>query len=167
MKIRAVTKGDGAQLIALFSALDSETQFMMFEPGERQTNIEQQEKYISDFVATSSKSMFVAIDEASLEIAGFISGIGGGVSRNKHSIYCVVGLRQKYSGQGIGKQLLNTLISWAELNHFHRIELTVMEHNKKAISLYKSCGFEVEGIKRNSMNVGDSYINEFYMSKLI
>ena len=167
MKIREVAKGDGEQLIELFSALDSETQFMMFEPGERQASTEQQEQQISDFVATSSKSMFIAVDETLREIAGFIVGIGGGFSRNKHSIYCVIGLRKKYSGQGIGRQLLNTLIAWAESNQFHRIDLTVMEHNEKAIGLYKSCGFEVEGIKRDSMKVDDRYINEFYMSKLI
>jgi len=70
-------------------------------------------------------------------------------------------------GKGIGSQLLQTFIDWATAHQFHRIELTVMESNIRAQSLYKNAGFEIEGIKQNSLNVDGHYVNEYYMAKLI
>ena len=100
-------------------------------------------------------------------INGFLVAVGGTLNRNKHSLYCVLGIRQNYTGNGVGLKLLLEMESWAKSNQFHRLELTVMEHNSRAISLYKSFGFEVEGLKKNSLKVNGQYVNEHYMSKLI
>ena len=35
------------------------------------------------------------------------------------------------------------------------------------IALYKKSGFEIEGIKRHSLIIGDKCMNEYYMSKII
>ncbi|MGG2015707.1 hypothetical protein [Bacillus sp. S10(2024)] len=35
------------------------------------------------------------------------------------------------------------------------------------IALYKKSGFEIEGIKRHSLIIGDEFINEYYMSKIM
>ncbi|WP_252179494.1 GNAT family N-acetyltransferase [Endozoicomonas sp. 4G] len=140
---------------------------MLYEPDERKTTIEQQRNIISGFSDSESKTMLVAIDSGSDEIAGFTVGIGNELSRNKHTVYCVIGVLQKFTGKGFGKTLLKSLELWAKENGIHRIELTVMEHNTRAISLYKSFGFEVEGVKRKSLKVNGDYVNELYMSKLI
>lgn len=42
-----------------------------------------------------------------------------------------------------------------------------MENNEAGIALYKKMGFDIEGIKRNSLYVDGQYINEYYMSKLL
>ena len=47
---------------------------------------------------------------------------------------------QQFTGQGVGKQLMNKLESWAIESGIHRLELTVMEHNERAIKLYKAFG---------------------------
>lgn len=51
-------------------------------------------------------------------------------------------------------------------NGVHRLELTVMENNESGVALYKKMGFDIEGMKRDSLYDGQ-YINEYYMSKLL
>lgn len=167
MNIRKVEKKDSAQLIDLFKSLDSETEFMLLEAGERSTSISEQEQIINDFQSSPSKLMRVFESSENNTINGFLVAVGGTSNRNRHSLYCVLGIRQNYTGNGVGLKLLLEMESWAKSNQFHRLELTVMEHNSRAISLYKSFGFEVEGLKKNSLKVNGKYVNELYMSKLI
>ncbi len=42
-----------------------------------------------------------------------------------------------------------------------------MENNPGAYALYRKMGFEVEGVKKDSLLVNGEYINDIYMSKLI
>ena len=165
MKIRKSVIDDASGLVALFGKLDCETDFMMLEPGERKITIEKEQQQLRSIKESKNQEMFVAEIEGS--IVGFIMGRGGSANRNRHSLYIVVGVFQAYWGCGIGKQLMRTLESWALENGFHRLELTVMSHNERAVVLYVKCGFEPEGVKRDSLLVNGKYVNEFYMSKLI
>jgi RimJ/RimL family protein N-acetyltransferase len=40
-----------------------------------------------------------------------------------------------------------------------------MVHNEAAVSLYKKMGFEIEGIKKKSLNIEGKYLDEYYMGK--
>ncbi|UIP29096.1 GNAT family N-acetyltransferase [Photobacterium sp. TLY01] len=166
MIIRQVSLNDAEKLVALFHLLDTETAFMLFEPGERQLTAEQQRKQLSEFVDSNQQTMFVAENDAG-EIAGFIVGVGGKMNRIRHSLYCVIGLRNSAQGKGIGRQLMTTLEAWASHHDFHRLELTVMAHNARARQLYTSAGFSEEGIKRDAMRVDGKYVDEIYMAKLL
>lgn len=43
----------------------------------------------------------------------------------------------------------------------------VIAHNEVALSLYKKMGFEIEGVKRDSLYVDGEFVDEYYMSKLL
>ncbi|MFW1531326.1 GNAT family protein [Vibrio parahaemolyticus] len=165
MKIREVCVSDAESILELMLQLDSETKFMMLEKDERETTIEQQKQILDSFVENNTKSMFVLSDD--FGVHGFVAGIGNSANRNRHSMYCVMGIKQSASGKGYGKKLLGCLETWAVERDFTRLELTVMCHNERAYNLYLSQGFEVEGTKRNSLKVDGQYVNEFYMSKLL
>lgn len=166
MLIRKVALHDAEGLVALFHLLDTETAFMLFEPGERQLTIEQQRKQLSEFVDSSQQTMFVAENEVG-EVIGFIVGVGGKMNRIRHSLYCAIGIRKSAQGKGVGRQLMASLETWACHHAFHRMELTVMAHNAPARHLYKAAGFDEEGIKRDAMRVDGKYIDEIYMAKLL
>ncbi|WP_045608836.1 GNAT family N-acetyltransferase [Vibrio vulnificus] len=165
MQIREVRESDAQSLLDLMYQLDRESKFMMLEEGERTTTLEQQAKILESFSESASKAMFVISGEN--EVYGFAAGIGNTANRNRHSMYCVMGIKQSASGNGYGKQLLEHLETWAAGQEFTRLELTVMCHNDRAFNLYRKYGFEVEGTKRNSLKVDGHYVDEFYMSKLL
>jgi RimJ/RimL family protein N-acetyltransferase len=165
MQIREVRASDAQSVLSLMYQLDRESKFMMLEEGERSTTLEQQEKILESFCESNSKTMFVISDGQ--EVYGFAAGIGNTANRNRHSMYCVMGIKQLTSGRGYGKQLLEHLEAWALTQDFTRLELTVMCHNEGAFNLYNKHGFEIEGTKRNSLKVDGQYVDEFYMSKLL
>jgi len=165
MTIRKTTPNDTAELIELFGKLDQETSFMLMEPGERELPIEKQMEIINELSNPKSGVLFAAIEKK--VIVGFLGGRRGTANRNKHSIHITMGVLTTYWGKGIGRQLLQTFIEWGIKNQLHRIELTVMEHNSRALSLYKKTGFGIEGIKQDSLKINSRYVNEYHMAKLI
>lgn len=138
---------------------------MMLEPGERTTTVEEQRKRIQNILASENQMMFVVEDETRL--VGYLGAYGGGYTRNRHSAYVVTGILQEYAGRGLGKQLFQALDAWALQHKLRRLELTVMCHNERAVHLYRKMGFEIEGIKRDSLRVGERYVDEYYMARIV
>jgi RimJ/RimL family protein N-acetyltransferase len=56
---------------------------------------------------------------------------------------------------------------WAVEQGIHRLELTVMVHNQRAIDLYEKVGFQREGRKRDALLVGGEYVDEYVMGRLL
>ena len=163
MEIRKIQMEDAYNYLDMLLNLDNETKFMMFEPGERPTDINIA-KNIIDKSINGDNLVLVAIDGEN--IIGFLSVQKGGHKRIKHIGYVVVGIREKYRSMGIGSKLFSELDIWAIENKITRLELSVICSNTIAKHLYEKNGFEVEGIKRNAMLIDDEYVDEFYMAKI-
>jgi RimJ/RimL family protein N-acetyltransferase len=69
--------------------------------------------------------------------------------------------------KGYGKQLINKLleIGFNDLK-LHRIDLGVFDFNKAAIRCYEQCGFQIEGLLRDSFKMGDEFYSIYNMSIL-
>jgi len=165
MNIRAIRESDGEQFLLLGKALDEETQFMMLEPGERTTTIEEQTQRIRDLLSQDNQIIFVV--EHGNQLVGFLGALGGNYSRNHDCVHVVIGIRQEFAGQGIGKELFEALEKWAVDHKLHRLELTVMSHNVRAIHLYEKMGFKAEGTKKDSLMVNGKYVDEYYMARIL
>jgi RimJ/RimL family protein N-acetyltransferase len=165
MNIRPIKESDSENFLLLCKSLDQETQFMMLESGERTTTVEDQTQRIKNLLSTENQIIFVAEDENRL--VGFLGAYGGGYKRNRHSAYIVTGILQQYAGQGIGKQFFKMLDDWSLAHNLHRLELTVMSHNERAVHLYQKMGFVTEGVKKDSLWVDGKYVDEYYMAKIL
>jgi RimJ/RimL family protein N-acetyltransferase len=77
-----------------------------------------------------------------------------------------VGLLPEFRGRGIGRKLMQRTINAAFAFGLTRIELTVREGNVNAIALYKSLGFEIEGLHRNAVCIEGEYENLYSMALL-
>ena len=163
MEIRKIQMEDAYNYLDMLLKLDNETKFMMFEPGERPTDINIA-KNIIDKSVNGDNLVLVAIDGEN--IIGFLSVQKGVPKRIKHIGYVVVGIREKYRSMGIGSKLFSELDIWAIENKITRLELSVICSNTIAKHLYEKNGFEVEGIKRNAMIIDNEYVDEFYMAKI-
>lgn len=162
MIIRKAVSAEAEKLVKLMKHVE-ESNYMLFEPGERTTTAEQLQKRLD---AMDSQSNIILAEESSM-IKGYLFAVNEGVNRKRHSVYIAIGIHQDQRGKGIGTQLFGALEQWAKEQSLYRIELTVLEDNQAAIALYKKMGFEVEGIKRNSLVMGGKFANELYMSKIL
>lgn len=80
------------------------------------------------------------IGVASLQVLG---------GRRRHVGDLSIAVHEEYQGRGIGRRLMNELLNVAD-NYLGlaRTELEVVGDNARAIRLYESLGFQVEGAKR-------------------
>lgn len=151
----------------MMNQLDNETDFMMYEPGEREKTAKDL-KPIERLIKNAMEGTdFLLAAEADNQIAGFISAQRGGLNRIRHTAYVVTGIRAGCRRNGIGTHFFKELDSWSKDVGVTRLELTVMCSNTIAKRLYEKNGFAVEGIKRKSMFDGKNYMDEFYMAKLL
>ena len=164
MIIRNIKLEDAENFLRMLLELDKETEYMMFEPGERINDVNIQRSRIKEMLTDRN---LLLIAEENNEIVGFISVERGIPRRIKHVGYIVVGIRKDFRKQGIGTRFFEELEIWARQNNITRLELTVMCNNVVAKKLYEKMGFQIEGIKKNSMFVNGKYVDEFYMAKHI
>lgn len=164
MEIREAMASDAEQMLELFIKLDRETTFMLMEPEERKTSVEQQTQTIASFAQSKDKMMAIAIEAGT--ICGFILASGGTAIRNRHSAYMVLGVQKTSWGKGVGSALIEFMEQWAVSASIHRIEFTVIEKNVAARALYRKFGYREEGIKRDSLKINGAYVNEIYMGKI-
>ena len=138
---------------------------MMMEPDERKIDVEQQKNRIQSLLTSGNSMIFVA--EHDKELVGYLAAYGGEFRRNRHKAHIVVGILQKFTGKGIGTALFIEAERWARQVGIHRLELTVMSHNRAGLALYKKMGFFVEGIAKDSLLVEGTYVDEYYMAKIL
>lgn len=163
MKYRNLSINDTENFWEMLNQLDYETKYMLYEPGERTRNLSLIEKRIHS--ALEGKN-FLLVAETDKKLVGFISAEKGNLNRISHSAYIVVGILAEYRGRGIGTEFFKLLDVWADENRITRLELTVICENEVARHLYEKSGFEIEGVKRNSVFIDGKYMDEFYMAKI-
>lgn len=163
--IRRATEEDAENLLKLNKRLDSESSFMLFEPDERATTVEQTCSMIRTIIHSENSILLVAEDRQH-GLVGHLTAIGGNVSRIKHRAYVVIGILKDFTGMGIGTELFQELEAWRITANISRLELTVMVHNERAVHLYKKMGFAIEGVKKNSMFINGKSVDEYYMGKV-
>ena len=151
------------QLVLLIEEVERTSETMLFGAGERNLSAEQFKKRIQSFGADASTILVAEVDGL---LVGYLMVVAGNANRNKHSAYIVIGISEKFRGQGVGRTLFASLDKWAIENKLHRLELTVMTTNTAAIGLYEKSGFIKEGLKKNSLFVNGQYVDEYYMAKL-
>jgi len=162
--IRQIALEDAAEFLELGRRLDEETRLMMLEPGERALTVEQQRERIEQVLASENRTVLLALSRG--QVIGFLEALGGEYRRNRGTAHVVIGVLREFRGQGVGTKLFDSLEDWAHARGIHRLELTVMTHNP-AVALYRRVGFEVEGTRRHSLLVDGTYVDEYYMSRLL
>lgn len=165
MEIRPCQPDDAEALLALLHRLDSETQFMMVEPGERTTTVDEQRQKLEQLAISEDECVFLAMED-NLAV-GYVQGSRLPFQRARHTLYLVIGVARSHWGRGLGRKLLAAIETWAAAAGVTRLELTVMTTNERAVALYQRCGFEVEGRRRHAMFIDGAYIDELHMAKLL
>lgn len=85
-----------------------------------------------------------------------------------HSGTFTIMVNPEYHRLGVGKKLIKEMINLADTTlELKRVELTVFESNKNAISLYEKFGFVTEGKKECSVITETGYENEVLMARIV
>jgi putative acetyltransferase len=89
--------------------------------------------------------------------------------RTSHIVYLGgLAIHPGYAGKGYGKMMLEEILQFSQRRNFLRIELSVAVSNEKAIHLYKSVGFNEEGIltRYTHLKAENKFVDEVMMACL-
>jgi len=164
-RIRSAIESDAENLAEIRLQIDGETENLDREKGEDYLNTEDFQKIIQQDTKSEKNLFLVAVVQE--RIVGYSRCEGSHLKRFSHKAEFGICILKEFWGYGIGKNLLSIAMSWADSNEIKKITLNVLETNEKAIQLYKSFDFEVEGVlKRDKVLSDGNYYNTIIMGRI-
>lgn len=164
-EVRRALPADADALFTFGELLLAESHFLLRSPGERAGSPAEMRRVIERF-AVVPNHLLVSVFLGP-QVVGEAIVMGGEFRRNRLSGTVGIGILEAHSGRGLGRRLMTEVEAYAGAHGLHRLELTVMESNKRARSLYEAMGYLVEGVKRDSLFVDDKFVDEIMMAKLL
>lgn len=184
IRVRPIQSGDADAYVDLLAWLDNESRYPVVNIIERSMSAADWREAIAHLNAEGERTILVAevlpaappgvsADEAAPEsgaqdvprlLAGFLSTtsdwFGGG-----HELRIVIGIREEYTGQGIGTRLFTALETWARTTGVRRLHLTVETDNARALALYHKMGFAIEGHIPRAVQIEGRWVDDYVMAK--
>jgi putative acetyltransferase len=85
-----------------------------------------------------------------------------------HVVQLTIVVHPGHTSQGYGRILMDHAIEWARRSpDIEKIELRVRSCNSRAIALYRSLGFEVEGTLKRRIKLSEGYADDICMSLFV
>ena len=157
IQIREALPVEAGIVLEYVEQMAGESDNASFGPGEFNLTEGQKTEYLQMCLDTDSQLFLVAVLDG--EIAGALTFGTGKRPRISHVGEFGISVRKPHWGRGIGSHLLQALIDWAEATEvIKKINLRVRTDNVRAIRLYESKGFQVEGRQHNEMYVRGVYL---------
>ncbi len=163
MEISLIKPEDTLDFIAFYKKLTAETDYLLFSPDETEERAQMEESFIKNYNAF--KQVFLARENG--QIVGYLGIMHSHLSRITHVAKFTVGVLETHKRQKIATQLIETSEKWAREHDITRLELTVITIDEPAVELFRKTGFEEEGTRRQSVKIGNTYYDEYMMSKIL
>ncbi|MCQ2592511.1 MAG: GNAT family N-acetyltransferase [Treponema sp.] len=144
----------------------AETHFILREPEDCIAySVEGEKKFINSSLENPYQLMLVC--EVEGKIAGNCQIDFNGKIKLHHKANIGIALLKDYWGQGIGSQMFEAMIKAAKnFGGVTRLNLDVVEGNKRALALYKKFGFEEVCRFPDALMLKDgTYLAEIRMTK--
>lgn len=160
--IRPAREEDAAAFVELHDAVAAEGIHIAAVPGDRG-------------VMEESLSLAGILNGGGLSLALEVDGrVGGNVlvqrfqtRYHRHLAELAIILAAELRGSGLGRALMTTAIEWARAVGVTKLCLNVFPTNEPAVSLYRSLGFEEEGLRRHQVLMPDGYRDVIAMALLL
>lgn len=162
--LRSAHEEDAEMLIEFLKITSGETRFLVKEPEEITLTLKDEINFIN--YRNDSTCDLLLLGFLDGEYVGNCALTGNLTGRYQHRASLGIALYQKYTGIGIGRKMIETILQIAKEKGLEQIELEVVADNKRALSLYQKMGFEIFGTFPNSMKYKDgSYADAYWMMK--
>ena len=165
--IRNAVPDDAEQINKIKRDIIDERYFMLREPFEAKYTKEKTAEEI--IYNTENEGALYIVAEHKSKVVGELDFINGSLFRTKHCGSFTVFISKDFRDSGLGIQLIQALISWAEKDPLiEKITLNAFSINIRALKLYEKCGFITEGYCPKDMKLDDgSYIDSVLMYKFV
>lgn len=146
--IREGAIDDAGQYLQHFLDNLNSSQFIPLYPDELVKSVEEEIQWIDSFSKQDNSILLMA--EFAGEIIGNIALNGHSRSMLQHTASIGMSVSKEWRNKGIGKLLMEIIISWSEENKIlELLWLQAFAENTAAITLYKKMGFVETGRQLN------------------
>jgi RimJ/RimL family protein N-acetyltransferase len=164
IEIRPAVIDDAAALLAYLRVVGGESDNLTFGPEGPGLSEAEERAYLARAAVSDNAKVLVALHEG--VIVGSLTFDGGRRPRTRHTGELGISVTREFTGQGIGRVLLETLIEWAEGGGVVRkLNLRSRVDNAGAIRLYERLGWVVEGRITRDQAIGDTLIDTVFMGR--
>ncbi len=142
--LRNGVKEDGAEVYEVFNATHAETDYLLSYPDENSYDPKQEGDFLEKLTNSANSIEILAIVDGKIAGTAGIEPIGEKF-KVKHRADFGISILKEYWGLGLGKALAKACIQCAKEAGYVQLELNAVAENERALSLYKSLGFEEFG----------------------
>lgn len=116
-----------------------------------------------DETPDAKEMVFGALDEQG-RLCG-VAGLALGMREKEAHKATLFGMYvpSDYRGEGIGAQLVKSVLDEARVRQLRLVQLTVTQGNAAAERLYAAQGFEIFGVEPMALRLGDEFFSKVHM----
>lgn len=164
LHVRAAQPEDAATLLAVFRRAADESDGLTRGSDEIASTVDEYSAFLAK-CAASPTDLFIVAELAGRQI-GFARLTGSTLKRFRHEAMLGIAVLREAWGHGVGAALVRGLLGWADANAVVRVALEVAATNERAIRLYQSHGFVVEGRLRARRKHGAQFVDNLVMARV-
>ena len=163
--LRLAEASDAEMLLEYLKATSGETPYMIREPEEVRTSLEEE----AEFIRKNREN------PRALHLLAFVDGAFAGSCsfapdserlRMRHRCTVGISLYREFWGMGVGTALMEEILTGAKAAGFEQAELDVVSGNAPAVGLYRKMGFETTGTIPRAFKYKDgTYADFLFMVK--
>jgi len=163
--LRVAIPSDAGGILKTIKSTAPERSFVLMEQYGK--NAESERDYILG-LDPEENLLLVAIMEG--EVVGSLGALQADEGQNPqtgHILRVGLHLGQPYRGLGIGARMLLYTSEWAREHGFKKLEASIFTTNQRSLHLFSRAGFQEEGTRRKRFWVGNDYVDEVLMGKIL
>jgi hypothetical protein len=164
LTVRHARLEDAGAWLTFLQALDRDTEFMLFEAGERSSILSKCEEAIHRINAVPG-AILLLVWNADGSVVGYLKGDVLPLERKAHVMSVSCALLTPYRGN-TGKALIQHFFDEVKREGIiKRVEAVVAASNLRMLVLALSLGLVVEGVKRNAVRIQSEMFDEYVIAK--
>jgi RimJ/RimL family protein N-acetyltransferase len=161
IKIGKAVPEDAHEVISYLNTVGGETDYLTFGLDEFPISVEEEIEIINECLEKENSLMLVAKMDNKIVSQLFLDVSTR--SRLSHIGHLGLTVSQSHWGKALGQKMLVEAINWAKGKKLAKIQLQVRTDNLRAVALYKSFNFIIEGTISNSLMINHIFYDEFLM----
>ncbi|HEV2777216.1 MAG TPA: GNAT family N-acetyltransferase [Solirubrobacteraceae bacterium] len=160
MRVRRATAADAEAFVRVLATVAEEGRWIGTEPG---FDVVERTARVRASIEAGEERWLLEDDD------GEVIGNLGLHPTHARGVYTLgMSIVAPARGRGGGRMLMDAVLRHLATIDAHKVELEVWPDNGRAISLYASCGFEVEGLRRSHYRRRDGSLrSSLIMARLL